>query len=105
MAFGGREFNGLLPERMSVASKLWKAGIRAEYSPKVKPKLPQQFKAAEDRDVPLGIILGQDELAAGQVRLKQLGQGGQGEASGDEDNRGKLVSLDDLAEEVKKLLL
>ncbi|KAG5930304.1 hypothetical protein E4U42_002228 [Claviceps africana] len=105
MAFGGKEFTGLLPERMSVVQRLWSAGIRAEFSPKVKPKLPQQFKAAEG--VPLGVILGQEELAAGQVRLKKLGQG---EAKGGEDESasrddGKLVSLDDLAEEVKKLLL
>ncbi|PNY28782.1 Histidine-tRNA ligase, mitochondrial, partial [Tolypocladium capitatum] len=100
MAFGGKDFNGLLLERMSVARRLWNAGIRAEFSPKVKPKLPQQFKAAED--VPLGVILGQDELAAGQVRLKVLGQG---DDKSDEKDRGKLVSLDDLADEVKKMLL
>ncbi|KAG6114737.1 hypothetical protein E4U14_001297 [Claviceps sp. LM454 group G7] len=105
MAFGGKEFSGLLPERMSVAQRLWSAGIRAEFSPKVKPKLPQQFKAAEG--IPLGVILGQDELAAGQVRLKKLGQGeakaGEDESTSRDD--GQLVSLDDLAEEVKKLLL
>ncbi|KAG6007325.1 hypothetical protein E4U21_006136 [Claviceps maximensis] len=105
MAFGGKEFTGLLPERMSVVQRLWSAGIRAEFSPKVKPKLPQQFKAAEG--VPLGVILGQEELAAGQVRLKKLGQGeakaGEDESASRDD--GKLVSLDDLAEEVKKLLL
>lgn len=94
MAFGGKEFTGLLPERMAIASRLWKAGIRAEFSPKVKPKLPQQFKAAEG--VPLGIILGQDELAAGQVRLKELNQG--------DENRGKLVDVEALADEVKGML-
>ncbi|PHH67680.1 hypothetical protein CDD82_1223 [Ophiocordyceps australis] len=100
MAFGGKDFDGLLLERMSVAQRLWTAGIRAEFSPKVKPKLPQQFKAAED--VPLGVILGQDEMAAGQVRLKMLNQG---DDKSEEKDRGKLVSLDDLAQEVKKLLL
>jgi hypothetical protein len=38
---------------------------------KVKSKIPQQFKAASD--IPLAVILGQDELAAGKVRVKQLG--------------------------------
>lgn len=99
MAFGGKEFDGLLLERMSVARRLWNAGIRAEFSPKTKPKLVQQFKAAEG--VPLGVILGHDELAAGQVRLKALGQG---EDKSDEKDRGELVHLDDLAEKVKKLL-
>ncbi|QUC20767.1 uncharacterized protein UV8b_05008 [Ustilaginoidea virens] len=105
MAFGDKEFTGLLTERMSVAQRLWDAGIRAEFSPKVKPKLPQQFKAAEG--VPLGVILGQEELAAGQVRLKVLGQR---ENKGDDDkpaekDDGKLVALDELADEVKKLLV
>lgn len=100
MAFGGKEFEGLLLERMDVARRLWSAGIRAEFLPKVKPKLPQQFKAAED--VPLGVILGHEELAGGHVRLKTLGQG---EDKSDEKDRGALVKLDDLADEVKKLLL
>lgn len=102
MAFGNK---GFLTERMNVASRLWSAGIRAEFSPKVKPKLPQQFKAAEG--VPLGVILGEDEIANGQVRLKVLGQGenkGSDDKPAEKDN-GKLVSLDDLADEVKKLLI
>ena len=106
MAFGGAGFDGMLTQRMSVAQRLWKAGIRAEFSPKVKPKLPQQFKAAEG--VPLGVILGQDEMAAGQVRIKILGQGEEKATEGDkpaEKDNGKLVSLDDLADEVKKMLI
>lgn len=97
MAFGGKEFDGLLLERMAVTKDLWAAGIKAEFSAKVKPRLPQQFKAAETEGVPLAVILGQDELNAGQVRLKRLG-------SGDNDNKGELVSRDNLANEVKKLL-
>ncbi|KAK8922787.1 Histidine--tRNA ligase, mitochondrial [Metarhizium anisopliae] len=104
MAFGDKSSNGLLLERMSVAQRLWSAGIRAEFSPKVKPKLPQQFKAAEG--VPLGVILGQTELDAGQVRVKLLGQGeNKGDDKPAEKDDGKLVSLDELADEVKKLLV
>ncbi|KJR83855.1 histidyl-tRNA synthetase [Sporothrix schenckii 1099-18] len=100
MAFGGGSFNGLLKERMQVARRLWDAGIKAEFAAKTKPRLPQQFKAAED--VPLGVILGEDELANGQVRLKVLGTGG---AEADEKDRGQLVSEDDLVAEIKKLLI
>ncbi|KAI1099296.1 histidyl-tRNA synthetase [Jackrogersella minutella] len=104
MAFGGKEFDGLLLKRMSVARQLWEAGIKAEFSAKVKPRLPQQFKAAED--VPLAVILGQDELADGKVRLKVLGTGKGGEGGDkDEKDQGQLVSRDDLVAEVKKLLL
>jgi histidyl-tRNA synthetase len=97
MAFGGKEFDGLLLERMAVTKQLWDAGIKAEFSAKVKPRLPQQFKVAETEGVPLAVILGQDELLAGQVRLKRLG-------SGDNENKGQLVSREDLVKEVKILL-
>lgn len=101
MAFGGKTFDGLLPERMAVARDLWKAGIRAEFSAKVKPKLPQQFKAAESSDIPYAVILGEEESNAGQVRLKVLGQ----EAAEGEEKEGRLVNKVDLVEEVKKLLI
>ncbi|KAI1504562.1 putative histidyl-tRNA synthetase [Biscogniauxia marginata] len=107
MAAGrGNEFDGLLLERMAVARQLWDAGIRADFSAKVKPRLLTQFKASENG--PLTVILGQDELAAGQVRLKVAQQAGHQETDekdekGEKD-RGQLVSRDDLVEEVRKLL-
>ncbi|KAJ5781742.1 uncharacterized protein N7518_010225 [Penicillium psychrosexuale] len=73
MAFGGKGFGGLLKERMEICQKLWSAGIKAEFSYKVKPKLPQQFKAAEQGAIPFGIILGEDEMAAGKCRIKEMG--------------------------------
>lgn len=97
MAIGGKEFDGLLLERMAITRQLWKAGIRAEYMAKAKPKPLQQFKAA--MGVPLAIILGQEELAAGQVRLKVF------KPDVDEEKEpGQLVSRDNLVEEVKRLL-
>lgn len=47
MAFGGKGFDGLLDERMDICCLLWDSGIKAEYSYKNKPKLDQQFKAAD----------------------------------------------------------
>ncbi|KAJ5570026.1 histidine--tRNA ligase mitochondrial [Penicillium hispanicum] len=73
MAFGGKGFNGMLKERMDVCQQLWNAGIKAEFSYKLKPKLPQQFKAAEQGGIPFAIILGEEELAAGKVRIKEMG--------------------------------
>ncbi|KAL2830025.1 hypothetical protein BDW59DRAFT_170313 [Aspergillus cavernicola] len=99
MAFGGKGFNGLLVERMSVANQLWKAGIKAEFAPSVKPRLPQQFKLAEAGGIPLAVILGEDELAAGQVKLKELGL-----PEGHPEKDGFLVSKEDLVEEIKKKL-
>lgn len=96
IAAGGKEFDGLLLQRMAIARQLWDGGIQAEYAAKVKPKLQTQFNAS--KDVPIAIILGQDELDAGQVRLKEIKE------DGEEKDRGLLVSKDDIVEEVKKLL-
>jgi histidyl-tRNA synthetase len=93
MAFG----DGLLRDRMAVAALLWDSGIRAEFMAKAKPKLSQQFKAAVD--VPLAVILGQDELAMGKVRLKVLGL-----PDGHPEKEGVLVEKEALVSEVQKRL-
>ncbi|KAK4111944.1 histidyl-tRNA synthetase [Canariomyces notabilis] len=97
MAFGGgKDFTGLLKERSQICSRLWDAGIKAEFLYKVKPKLQNQFKAAETNGVPFALILGEDELAQGKARLKEMGL--------PEDHplkEGELISLDNLTEEVQ----
>lgn len=99
MAFGGKGFEGLLPQRMEVAKRLWDAGIKAEFSWKVKPKLPQQFKAAEVNGVPFAIILGDDELAAGQCKIKEMGL-----QEGHPEKDGVLIEMAKLEDEVKARL-
>ena len=99
MAFGGKEFDGLLLERMRVARQLWAAGIRAEFTAKVKPKPLQQFNASEG--VPVAVMLGQEELEAGQVRVKCLHVGDKNAAQKD---KGQLIPRENLVEEVRKLL-
>jgi histidyl-tRNA synthetase len=63
---------------------------------KVKPKVPQQFKAAEVNGVPFAIFLGDDEVAAGKVKVKELGLG-----DGHPEKEGVLVDLEDMVKEVK----
>ncbi|KAI1941012.1 Cytoplasmic and mitochondrial histidine tRNA synthetase [Ophidiomyces ophidiicola] len=99
MAFGGKGFTGLLKERMDICRSLWEAGIKAEFSYKVKPKLPQQFKAAEAGSVPFAVILGEDELAAGEVRIKEMGL-----PEGHPEKDGVLVKISTLPLEVKSRL-
>ncbi|PYI18365.1 histidyl-tRNA synthetase mitochondrial precursor [Aspergillus japonicus CBS 114.51] len=96
MAFGGKGFTGMLKERMTVCQSLWNAGVKAEFSYKVKPKLPQQFKAAEQVGVPFAVILGEDELAAGKVRIKEMGL-----EDGHPEKEGVLVDLAALPAEIK----
>ncbi|KAF8545445.1 hypothetical protein BDD12DRAFT_914949 [Trichophaea hybrida] len=100
MAFGGKGFNGLVKERMDVCKTLWDAGIKAEFFYKVKPKLPQQFAGAEKNGVPYAVVLGEDELAAGMVKIKEMGL-----PDGHPEKNGVDVKLDDLVQEVKARLV
>lgn len=97
MAFGSKTFDGLLRERMAVTAQLWDGGIRAEFMSKVKPKLPPQFKAAVD--VPIAVILGEEELAGGKVRVKALGL-----PDGHPEKEGVLVEKGALVTKVRELL-
>ncbi|KXH26985.1 histidyl-tRNA synthetase [Colletotrichum salicis] len=90
---------GLVKERMEVCSKLWDAGIKAEFLYKVKPKLPPQFKAAESNATPFAIILGDDEVQKGVVRIKELGL-----PEGHPQKDGELVDMASLVPEVQKRL-
>ncbi|KAJ9648481.1 Cytoplasmic and mitochondrial histidine tRNA synthetase [Coniosporium tulheliwenetii] len=84
MAFGGKGFNGLLEERMEVAKTLWDAGVKAEFSWKVKPKLPAQFKAAE---------------TGGKVKIKEMGL-----PEGHPEKDGVMVEKSNLVQEVRERL-
>ncbi|GKT83569.1 histidyl-tRNA synthetase [Colletotrichum tofieldiae] len=86
---------GLIKERLEVCSKLWDAGVKAEFLYKVKPKLPPQFKAAESNATPFAIILGDDEVQKGVVRIKELGL---------PRKDGELVDMASLVPEVQKRL-
>lgn len=95
---------GLLLDRMAIYGQLTKAGIRAGFSRKAKPSLRSQFNAADK--APVTIILGPDELAAGNVRLK-VSRGRDAEVNQEDTadkDRGQLISRDDLVAEVKKVL-
>lgn len=99
MAFGGKGFTGLLQDRLEVCKLLWDAGIKAEFAYKQKPKLPAQFKSAETNEVPFAVILGEEEQAKGQVRIKELGL-----EAGHAEKDGVLVYLTELVQEVKQRL-
>lgn len=103
MAMGGKGFDGMLIERMEIARTLWDAGIKTEFSYKVKPKFQAQFKAAEAGGVPYGVILGEDELKEGMVKIKKMGVKDESDPDWAEKD-GVLVKKEDLVEEVKKRL-
>ncbi|MCJ1272594.1 Cytoplasmic and mitochondrial histidine tRNA synthetase [Puttea exsequens] len=99
MAFGGKGFTGLLKERMQVARTLWDAGIKAEFAYKQKPKLPAQFKLAEQSGIPFAVILGEDEQAQGKIKIKEMGL-----AEGHQEKDGVMVDLKALVGEVRQRL-
>ncbi|KAL8774787.1 MAG: hypothetical protein Q9209_000726 [Squamulea sp. 1 TL-2023] len=99
MAFGGKGFTGMVKERMEVCRILWDAGIKAEFSYKLKPKLPAQFKAADTNGVPFAVILGEDEEKAGKVKIKELGL-----PEGHPEKDGIMVNKTDLVQEVRSRL-
>lgn len=65
----------------------------------MKPKLPQQFKAAEQGDIPFAIILGEEELAAGKCRIKEMGL-----PEGHAEKEGVEVTLEALVPELQARL-
>ena len=86
--------DGCLEERMKIVSQLWSNGIAAEFEYKPKPKIKQQLAYADDKQIPLAIIVGSDEIQKGVLQLKNLVTKEQRE-----------IDRNSLVEEVKKALL
>ena len=97
MALGGKGFTGMVEERMQICKRLWDVGIKAEFTWKIKAKFQAQFKAAEVNGVPFAVILGDDELKDGKVKIKEMGL-----PPGHPDKDGVLVDLARLEEEVQE---
>jgi histidyl-tRNA synthetase len=63
---------GLATHRMRLAAVLWSQGIKAEYLLAASPNMAKQLTAALEGGIPLLVIFGEDELAAGTLKLKRL---------------------------------
>lgn len=83
----------LLEERMRVTARLWDASINAEFTNKRKVKALDQFSYCEKNEIPLIVLLGPEELAAGTAKIRVT-------ASREES----VVPLDGLVEAVKEKL-
>ena len=66
----------MIPEAMTLASELRSRGVRAELYPEP-DKLGKQMKYAASKSIPFAAILGGDELARGEVMIKNLTSGEQ----------------------------
>lgn len=65
----------LLPAYLELVSELRAAGLRAEVYLKPKARLGDQLKYASDWDIPFAVIMGEDEMKAGEVTVKDLDAG------------------------------
>ncbi|KAM9966848.1 hypothetical protein ACTFIR_007083 [Dictyostelium discoideum] len=62
----------LIKERLAIVSELWKAGINAEFSYKVNPKLPAQLNTADESNIPVIIIIGKSEVETNSLSVKTM---------------------------------
>ncbi|ODM90408.1 Histidine--tRNA ligase, cytoplasmic [Orchesella cincta] len=63
---------GMAEQRLRLVEMLWKAGIKAEVSYKPNPKLLQQLQYCEENNIPLAIVIGEDEVQRKVVKLRNV---------------------------------
>lgn len=63
---------GTMPERLRLAAELWKANIPTQFCYNENWSMKKQVTHAVTSDIPLMATVGESEIAAGEVRLKQL---------------------------------
>lgn len=63
---------GLVEERLKILKDLWDAGIRAEHPYKLNPRLLSQIQYCEERSIPLIVIVGENELKEGIVKIREV---------------------------------
>lgn len=61
-----------LQERMKLIAELWDAGIKAELLYKKNPKLLTQLHYCENMGIPLAVIIGEQELKEGVIKLRSV---------------------------------
>ncbi|XP_033262513.1 histidine--tRNA ligase, mitochondrial isoform X4 [Orcinus orca] len=61
-----------LQERLKLIAELWDAGIKAELMYKNNPKLLTQLHYCENTGIPLVVIIGEQELKEGVIKLRSV---------------------------------
>ncbi|CAB0032128.1 unnamed protein product [Trichogramma brassicae] len=80
-------------ERMKIITELWDSNIKAEHSYKKSPKLLAQLQYCEEQGIPLAIVIGEGEIKAGIVKLRDV-----------KSREEKEVSRENLVKELQKRL-
>jgi len=63
---------GLVEERLKLCQILWAAGIKTEHSYKANPKTLHQLQYCEENQIPFSVIIGEDEVKNGTVKLREI---------------------------------
>ena len=63
---------GLVEERLKLCQMLWSAGIKTEHSYKANPKTLHQLQYCEENQIPLSVIIGEDEVKEGIVKVREI---------------------------------
>eukprot|EP01054_Gregarina_sp_Poly1_P000461 Gregarina_sp_Poly_1__460@NODE_110_length_13975_cov_113_221887_g97_i0_p1_GENE_NODE_110_length_13975_cov_113_221887_g97_i0NODE_110_length_13975_cov_113_221887_g97_i0_p1_ORF_typecomplete_len912_score140_30tRNAsynt_His/PF13393_6/3_6e99HGTP_anticodon/PF03129_20/1_2e04HGTP_anticodon/PF03129_20/1_8e11HGTP_anticodon2/PF12745_7/6_3e08tRNAsynt_2/PF00152_20/0_2tRNAsynt_2/PF00152_20/31_NODE_110_length_13975_cov_113_221887_g97_i01119313928 len=87
---------GLLKEKLEIATKLRQAGIRVEFGLQGKLKLAKQIPHILETHIPIGIIVGDAELKSGVLKIRQYFENKNGEEIA--------VPVGDLVDTVQMLL-
>lgn len=72
LALGGKDFNSM-KERLIVVRTLERAGFTVGFSPDTKPRTDKQFKEVEKLGAAISVILGEDEVKSGKLKVKVNG--------------------------------
>eukprot|EP01028_Stygiella_incarcerata_P013549 TRINITY_DN82766_c0_g1_i1.p1 TRINITY_DN82766_c0_g1~~TRINITY_DN82766_c0_g1_i1.p1 ORF type:complete len:979 (+),score=338.24 TRINITY_DN82766_c0_g1_i1:117-3053(+) len=84
---------GFLAARMEISRRLWAGGIAAEYLYSENPNMKKQIEYVTDSRIPFMAIIGEDELARGVVKVKDV------------ESREQIeVKLEDLVDVIKSKL-
>ncbi|KAI8321505.1 histidyl-tRNA synthetase [Martensiomyces pterosporus] len=90
--------DGLLEERLRIATELWDSGIAAEFAYKAKPRLQNQYNTCDQEVIPWAVLIGKDEVEKGMVKIKNMAFKVAGEEGG------VAVQRSDMVAELKKRL-
>ena len=90
---------GLLKERMAIGQMLENAGFATDYMWKDNARFQKQFAEADKGGIPYSVILGENELKEGNVKIKSNGL-----PDGHPEKEGVMIRREDLVKEMQNRL-
>ncbi|KAF9160389.1 Cytoplasmic and mitochondrial histidine tRNA synthetase [Actinomortierella ambigua] len=79
-------------DRLKICKELWDAGIKAEFTYKLKPRTQSQWDACDKDMIPLAVIVGGDEIEKGLVKIKDMRTKDESQKGGIEYPRADMVA-------------